>query len=33
MFIVLCFPLGCFMPCQLHGVVFGFWKILPVFVS
>lgn len=21
MFIVLCFPLGCFMPCQPHGVV------------
>ena len=21
MFIVLCFPLGCFMPCQSHGVV------------
>nr|DAY17420.1 MAG TPA: protein of unknown function (DUF4269) [Caudoviricetes sp.] len=21
MFIVLCFPLGCFMPCQPHGVI------------
>nr|DAE32527.1 MAG TPA: hypothetical protein [virus sp. ctEfN2] len=26
MFIVFCFPLGCFQPCQPHGVVSDFGK-------
>nr|DAM66092.1 MAG TPA: hypothetical protein [Caudoviricetes sp.] len=33
MFIVLCFPLGCFMPCQPHGVVSDLGKCFLCFAS
>ena len=32
MFIVLCFPLGCFMPCQPHGIVSDILHLLPEYM-